>query len=135
MNPPQILLRSTMEDRRFSRSLFPLLAVFWVEVLTSDSSIGAGADWIRPGVSTNKPVWGLSGGLHWAIAPAGFRGGEPRGLIRLGYPVLADNGYDLINFIAIEPIVEQHRGLPFKKFAFDSASSGKHVIDTGVIVY
>ncbi len=68
------------------------------------------ADWIRPGVSTNQAVWGTRGGLVWAIPPAGFRGGEPRGLIRLGYPILGDNGYDLINFIAIEPIVGRNRG-------------------------
>jgi hypothetical protein len=55
-------------------------------------------------------VWGIRGGLLWGIPPAGFRGGEPRGLIRLGYPVLAGNGYDLINFIAIEPTVGRNRG-------------------------
>lgn len=55
-------------------------------------------------------MWGIRGGLLWAIPPAGFRGGEPRGLIRLGYPVLADHSYDLINFIAIEPIVGRNRG-------------------------
>ena len=68
------------------------------------------ADWVRPGLSTNQPVWGLRGGLLWAVAPAGFRQGAPRGLIRLGYPVLPDGGYDLINFIAIEPIVKGRRG-------------------------
>ena len=67
-------------------------------------------DWVRAGLNTNQPIWGIRGGLLWAIAPAGFRGGEPRGLIRLGYPVLNANGYDLINFIAIEPIVRGHRG-------------------------
>jgi len=61
-------------------------------------------------VSTNEAVWGISGGLLWAVPPAGFRGGEPRGLIRLGYPILADNAYDLINFIAIEPVVGRDRG-------------------------
>jgi hypothetical protein len=44
------------------------------------------------------------------VAPAGFRPGEPRGLIRLGYPVLPEGRYDLINFIAIEPNVMGHRG-------------------------
>jgi hypothetical protein len=67
-------------------------------------------DWVRPGINTNKPIWGIRGGLLWAIAPSGFREGEPRGLIRLGYPVLTNGGYDLINFIAIEPIVAKHRG-------------------------
>ena len=70
----------------------------------------SGVDWVRPGVNTNQPVWGVRGGLLWAIAPAGFRSGEPRGLIRLGYPVLRDGGYDLINFIAVEPIVGGRRG-------------------------
>jgi len=70
----------------------------------------AGVDWVRPGLTTNQPVWGIRGGLLWAVAPAGFRGGEPRGLIRLGYPVLPDGRYDLVNFIAIEPIVRGRRG-------------------------
>lgn len=67
-------------------------------------------EWVRPGLNTNQPVWGIRGGLLWAIAPAGFRGGNPRGLIRLGYPVLHEAGYDLVNFIAIEPVVRGRRG-------------------------
>jgi hypothetical protein len=31
-------------------------------------------------------------------------------LIRIGYPTLPDGGYDLINFIAIEPVVKGRRG-------------------------
>ncbi len=68
------------------------------------------ADWVSPGLSTNQPVWGLREGLRWAIYPSGFRAREPRGLIRLGYPVLPGGGYDLINFIAIEPVVKGRRG-------------------------
>jgi hypothetical protein len=69
-----------------------------------------GADWVRAGANTNAAVWGLRGGLLWAVPPGGFRGGEPRGLIRLGSPVLPSGGYDLINFIAVEPIVNGRRG-------------------------
>src|SRR6266536_4759215 len=69
------------------------------------------AEWIRAGLTTNQPVWGISGGLQFAIHPAGFKRGEPRGLIRLGYPVLPDGGYELVNFIAIEPVVRGKRGL------------------------
>ncbi len=68
------------------------------------------ADWVRAGVNTNAPVWGLRGGLLWAVHPGGFRSGEPRGLIRLGHPVLAGGRYDLINFIAVEPTVDGRRG-------------------------
>ncbi len=68
------------------------------------------AEWVRPSITTNVPVWGIRGGLLFALPPGGFRGHEPRGLIRLGYPVLRGGGYDLINFIAVEPIVRGRRG-------------------------
>ena len=69
------------------------------------------ADWVRAGVNTDQAMWGLRSGLCWAIAPGGFhRGGEPRGLIRLGYPVLTNGAHDLVNFLAIEPIVKGRRG-------------------------
>lgn len=68
------------------------------------------ADWIRPVQNTNHPVWGIRGGLQFAIDPAGFRPRSPRGLIRLGYPVLPSGEYDLINFIAIEPVVNGKKG-------------------------
>jgi len=41
----------------------------------------------------------------FAISPSGFRSPEPRGLIRLGYPILTNGQYDLVNFVAIEPVV------------------------------
>src|SRR5690348_10648531 len=89
----------------------PLFCPFVAFCVLLFNAVGApAADWIRAGVSTNETVWGIRGGLLWAVPPAGFRGGEPRGLIRLGYPILAENGYDLINFIAIEPIVGRNRG-------------------------
>jgi hypothetical protein len=47
-------------------------------------------------------LWGLLARTGW---PDG-----PRGLIRLRYPVLADGAYDLINFIAVEPVVRGRKG-------------------------
>jgi hypothetical protein len=79
-------------------------------VLSGSVFAATPVDWVRPDVSTNEQVWGIRGGLLWSVAPAGFRGGEPRGLIRLGSPILAGGGYDLVNFIAIEPIVRGRRG-------------------------
>lgn len=69
------------------------------------------ADWIRQGVNTNLPVWGIPDGLLFALHPGGFGGteGGPRGLIRIGYPTLTNGGCDLINFIAVEPVVQGHR--------------------------
>lgn len=91
-------------------SLFSLLVALSVSNLTAVSAFGREIDWVRPGVNTNHPVWGIRGGLLWAIPPAGFRGHEPRGLIRLGSPVLTNQSYDLVNFIAIEPIAGGRRG-------------------------
>lgn len=96
-----------MSRKRSSSSLLPPVHFLLLFVAASLTVRG---DWSRPGLNTNQPVWGVRGGLLWAVAPAGFRGGEPRGLIRLGYPVLPKRRYDLINFIAIEPIVGGHRG-------------------------
>lgn len=83
-----------------------------VLLLALVDALAPAADWIRQGVNTNQPVWGARGGLLFAIHPAGFGGheGGPRGLIRVGYPTLPGGGYDLINFIAVEPIVKGLRG-------------------------
>jgi hypothetical protein len=93
-----------------------------------------GAEWVRAGLNANQPVWGVRGGLQFAIHPGGFRGpgGGPRGLIRLGYPILTNGGYDLVNFIAVEPVVGGRKGfselekstldgVPGKRFWIDSA--------------
>jgi hypothetical protein len=69
------------------------------------------ADWVRAGLNTNQPLWGIRGGLFWAIPPGGFRSASgPRGLIRVGYPIATNDGYELVNFIAVEPIVHGRRG-------------------------
>lgn len=78
-----------------------LVIAFW-------ATAGApAADWVRGGTDGKQPMWGLRGGVQFAIHPA-IRG--PRGLIRVLYPTLAGGRYDLINFIAVEPIVRGKRG-------------------------
>jgi hypothetical protein len=61
---------------------------------------------LGPLLSSNQPVWGVRGGLVWTLPPDA----HPRGLLRVSYPVLPEEQYDLINFIAIEPIVQGRRG-------------------------
>jgi hypothetical protein len=70
----------------------------------------AGVGRVRAGVNTDRPTWGIRGGLLWGLPPSAGRSDGPRGLIRLRYPVLPNGGEDLINFIAIEPIVQGRRG-------------------------
>ena len=69
-----------------------------------------GVEWVQGKFGTNDFVWGAKGGLIFAIPPSGFKEREPRGLIRLGYPVLTNGGYDLVNFIAIEPVARGRKG-------------------------
>jgi hypothetical protein len=83
-----------------------LLALWWGVAVPAARS----ADWVRPGVNTNANVWGARGGLLFAVPPAGFRPPEPRGLVRLGCPILTNGGYDLVNFIAVEPVVKGRKG-------------------------
>jgi hypothetical protein len=84
-------------------------------VVVGEAQTGAslpGVDWVRAGLNTNQPVWGIRGALLWGLPPKTGRPPDgPRGLIRLRYPVLTNGGYDLLNFIAIEPIVQGRRGL------------------------
>lgn len=94
----------------------------------------SGADWIRAGLNTNALVWGRPGGLLFAIPPAGFHPPEPRGLIRLGYPALTNNGYDLINFIAIEPIVKGRKGFSeLERSALDAKPGKRLTVQTNQI--
>lgn len=89
-----------------------LMKIHWLILAGWLPFAGQAANWVRPGPDSNQPLWGLQGGLQFAIHPAGFRGrdGGPRGLIRLGYPMLTNGQYDLVNFIAIEPVVKGRKG-------------------------
>ncbi len=70
----------------------------------------------------------MQNGLQFAIPPSGFRGGGgPRGLIRLGYPVLTNAGYDLINFIAIEPVVQGRKGFSELESSHLDGVQGKRI--------
>jgi hypothetical protein len=66
---------------------------------------------VRPGINTNTLTWGIQGGLLWGLPPpSGKSTDAPRGLIRLYYPVLPNGDYELLNFIAIEPVVDGQKG-------------------------
>jgi hypothetical protein len=98
--------------RRFPIRIIRGFALLYFGSLMLFFPQGKAAEWIRAGMNTNQPIWGRSGGLLFAIPPGSFSGGDggPRGLIRLGYPTLTNGGYDLINFIAVEPVVRGKKG-------------------------
>jgi hypothetical protein len=89
-------------------------------------------DWVRAGLNTNQPLWGVRGGLLWALPPGGFRSASgPRGLIRVGYPIATNGGYELINFIAVEPIVRGKRGFSELELSALDHTSGKRIWAVG----
>lgn len=104
------MLMRMLSISRYAR--LPRLAVMIVLWIVCCICRAQGAEWIQAGSHTNKPIWGLREGLQFAIHPGGFGSptGGPRGLIRIGYPVLPEGAYDLINFIAVEPVVKGEKG-------------------------
>ena len=62
----------------------------WALILTA-GAIGWGAGtapaagrWVRAGLTTNSPVWGVRGGLQFALHPGGFtHGPHPKALSRM----------------------------------------------------
>lgn len=62
------------------------------------------ASWIRPLRSEDPLIWGRSDGVVFGIASSGGMRG-PRGLIRVGIAKGPSGGPELINFIAVEPVV------------------------------
>ncbi len=78
-----------------------------VAVVLSAAPVVRAVEWVRGGDDGQQATWGIQGGLQFAIPPASY---GPRGLIRILYPALPDGRYDLINFIAVEPIVRGSRG-------------------------
>ncbi len=80
--------------------------------------------WIQPSVDDEAPVWGLKNGIRIGLDPASIRG-----LIHVYTPYLDRKNKDVINFIAIEPIVRGsiYRGFSeLEKSALDSVQ-GKRI--------
>lgn len=76
----------------------------------TQGSQGAKAKWICPDKG-GKLIWGVKGGVVFAVWPTAFRKegvGGPRGLFRIGYE--CDGKMKLVNFVAVEPIVGNKRG-------------------------
>jgi len=67
-------------------------------------------DWIRPANEKSPPVWGIHNGIVVGLWPASIEQagqnaeGGPRGLLRIGYEYKGT--VYLVNFIAVEPVVD-----------------------------
>lgn len=91
--------------------LFNKLDVFCCAMLfvLLSHTASAQTQWIRPETLTDKQQWGLHEGIIFSLWPSGVETGDkgaggPRGLLRVGYE--HQGKIYLINYIAIEPIVD-----------------------------
>ncbi|MBD3177761.1 MAG: hypothetical protein GF320_21515 [Armatimonadia bacterium] len=90
----------------------------------------------RASIDTHEAVWGFRDGIRVALWPHAIGDapgqGGPRGLLRIGYPILDDGGHWLVNFIAIEPVVAGCTARSFSELE-PSATDGEpgKVIEAG----
>src|ERR687892_1549092 len=82
--------------------------LIWLAWLSPAVAEGLPADdrevWIRPQAPGEALIWGRKDGLVFGLpSPGGMRG--PRGLIRTGIWNSTTKQAELINFIAVEPVV------------------------------
>lgn len=93
-------------------------------ILTSTSSQTADA-WIRPDDRADAlSIWGIANGIRVGLHPID---GGPRGLIRIYAPYLDNPPGQVINFIAVEPIVRGKRSYSELERSAIDGKSGKMI--------
>lgn len=109
-------------NRRLSvsrvRAVALLLRLTCVTVLIGAALFASAADslWIRPEKPGDPLIWGRRDGIAFGLpSPGGMRG--PRGLIRVGVNVPDKDEPQLLNYIAIEPVIDGP-GSRFSRMAF-----------------
>ena len=82
------------------RLMMTVLLTFAVAAIAQESA------WVRPSHPDDPLIWGRHHGIVFGLSsPGGIHG--PRGLIRIGlYATLQDSKPELLNFIAVEPVVQ-----------------------------
>ena len=84
-------------------------------------------EWIRAGINTEEPRWGIRDAMEIGLWHQGDRQG-PRGLIRLFYPIGAKDGVSTrVNFIAVEPVVDGRKGFSELEKSSHDKKSGKRL--------
>ena len=110
------LFRSCVATLIFLATVFPAVAV------AQDSQ------WVRPLMPGDPLVWGRRDGIVFGLfSPGGIKG--PRGLIRVGLFTPDATEPQLLNFIAVEPVI-QGPGNRFDRMAFSEMEMS--VLDPGL---
>jgi len=110
-----------------------LLRLVCIAVLLGAAMIGSTAmaqdtQWVQPTKPGEPLVWGRRDGIVFGLSsPGGIKG--PRGLIRVGVFVPDATGPQLLNFIAVEPVIEGP-GQRFDRMAFSEMENSE--LDPGL---
>jgi hypothetical protein len=113
---PSFIIRRQHEGEAAFRAVFVFLPSLLLMVVFSFSAFGQESPWVRPAKAGDPLVWGRRDGIVFGLeSPGGIRG--PRGLIRVGPYSPGGPGNELLNFIAVEPVV-QGSGSRFDRMAF-----------------
>ena len=119
--------------------LSPTAIALQLPPVQASATSAADSQWIRPQNPDDPLVWGRKDGIVFGLpSPGGLLG--PRGLIRVGVISAKTGKPELLNYIAIEPVV-LGPGTRFSRMAFselepsrmDPGSRGKRLwVDPGV---
>src|SRR5580658_872659 len=85
----------------------PLVVISLCLLLSLSAVVfGQESPWVRPSKPSDPLVWGRRDGIVFGLfSPGGIRG--PRGLIRVGLFTPDAAGPQLLNYIAVEPVVQR----------------------------
>lgn len=116
-----------LPDKLRPRDFLCTVAIFAFAISTFAASPSENSSWIRPEKPGDPLIWGQRGGLVFGLpSPGGLKG--PRGLIRVGVALPPDYRPQLLNYIAIEPVIAGP-GSRFNRMAFSELEPS--VLDPG----
>lgn len=105
------------------RSFLYVIAIF----IFAAAAFPEDSHWIRPEKPGDPLIWGWRGGIVFGLpSPGGLKG--PRGLIRAGVALPPEFAPQLLNYVAIEPVIEGP-GSRFSRMAFSELEPS--VLDPG----
>ena len=95
----------------FAISVLLMFSSFFVtQKVEAQQEATSKVQWIRPDNERDPAIWGIRNGIMVSLWPAAIEevkpgeGGGPRGLLRIGYEYMGVPY--LINFVAVEPVVD-----------------------------
>jgi hypothetical protein len=114
-----------------SKSIFTLrrIALVFLIAVFSFGAIAQDVQWVRPMKAGDPLIWGRRDGIVFGLfSPGGIRG--PRGLIRVGLFTPGAKDPQLLNFIAVEPVVQgagsRSSRMAYSEREMSQLGSGQH---------